>query len=427
MLLLAFSGVTGLVGAAALAAVFSLLILLAAAASARRHPVSPSAPPLRLAVVVPAHNEEAVLADTLASLNSQSYPAECFESVVVADNCTDATAAIARRFGATVLERTHASERGKGYALNHAVSYLLAQPLVADGFVVIDADTVAAPDFLSCISARISHNVDPRGYGAWQGRYSVLNSQDGWRAALMTAAFDLVNHVKPLGRDRLGLSAGLKGNGMAFTRALAEVLPWPGGSLTEDLDYGLELARRFDLRVQYVPEARVEAQMPATAEQAASQRSRWERGRYGLVRERAGPLLGEGLRRRSLLLLDAAWDLLTPPLAELAALLLLFLGLTLLGTATHLLPHPVFWLLSAVSGLLGLGIYVFGGLRVAGAGPEAYAALARAPFYALWKFALLFTGRKRSAKSSEGTADEWVRTERIPLAEAAPTTESHPL
>ena len=133
----------------------------------------------------------------------------------------------------------------------------------------------------------------------------------------MASAFDLVNHVKPLGRETLGLSVGLKGNGMAFTPALAAQLPWPGGSLTEDLDYGLELARRFGVRVGYAPEARVLAQMPTTTNQAASQRARWEGGRMGLVRARALPLLGEGLRRRSLLLLDMAWDLLTPPLAEL--------------------------------------------------------------------------------------------------------------
>lgn len=417
--ILALSIVTGLVGAAALASVLSLLVLLTAAAcsrrsSARSPSISPSNP-LLLAVIVPAHDEELVLAGTLASLRAQAYPAECFEIVVVADNCTDSTAAIARSSGATVLERTSGAERGKGYALNHAVKHLLAQPLVADGFVIIDADTVAAPDFLAQISARISQNQDPRGYGAWQGRYGVLNARDGWRAALMMAAFDLVNHVKPLGRDTLGLSAGLKGNGMAFTRAIAEALPWPGGSLTEDLDYGLELSRRFNLRVQYVPEACVEAQMPATAGQAASQRSRWERGRFGLVRERALPLLGEGLRCRSRLLLDAAWELLTPPLAEVAALLLLFAGLTAFGTAVSLLPHPVIWIAAAAAGLLGLTLYVLGGLRVAGAGREAYAALLRAPFYVLWKFALLFTGRRKSAG--------WVRTERAPLSKTVSETQ----
>lgn len=418
LLPLLFVLLTALIGAVALAAVLSLLLLLAAAAARRPAALPSDASPVRLAVVVPAHNEELVLEATLASLASQDYPAGCAQIVVVADNCTDGTAAIARSRGALVLERT-SDERGKGYALNFAISYLLAQPLSPEAVVIVDADTQAAPDFLRRMSARISQNKDPRGYGAWQGRYGVLNAGDGWRAALMTAAFDLVNHVKPLGRDRLGLSAGLKGNGMAFTSALAAALPWPGGSLTEDLDYGLELARLYNLRVQYVPEARVAAQMPATAAQAGSQRKRWEQGRAGLVRERALPLLAEGLRRRSLLLLDAAWDLLTPPLAELAALLLAFLALTALGAAAHLLPHPAVWLGASLFGLLSLAVYVLAGLRVAGAGPDAYAALFRAPFYAVWKIALLVTGRNKS----KNAPDEWVRTGRHPLtsdlAEAA--------
>ena len=420
---LLFICLTGITGAAALAATLSLLCLLAAAAWPRRRPDSHrfSAAPLLLAVIVPAHNEELVLAGTLASLAAQDYPAECFEVVVVADNCTDGTFALARAQGATVWERVNRDQRGKGYALNHAISLLLARPVVPDGFIVIDADTMAAPDFLACMSARLSATQDKRGYAAWQGRYGVLNTRDGWRAALMTAAFDLVNHVKPLGRDRLGLSAGLKGNGMAFTCPLAAALPWPGGSLTEDLDYGLELARRFGLRVQYAPEAQVRAQMPATASQAASQRKRWERGRLSLVRERALPLLMEGLRLRSLLLLDAAWELLTPPLAELAALLLAFAGLVAFGTASRCLPHPGVWAIAGTLGILGLLVYILGGLRVARAKPEVYAALLRAPFYAFWKFALLLGGRK----PSKNTADAWVRTERSPLS--SPPISSEPI
>ncbi|MGI4789053.1 MAG: glycosyltransferase family 2 protein [Janthinobacterium lividum] len=413
---------SGLIGAAAIPATLSLLVLLAAAAGSRRRPaLSRSAAPLLLAVIVPAHNEELVLAGTLTSLKAQKYPKECFEIVVVADNCTDGTLQIAYSHNVTTLERVSSSERGKGYALNHAISYLLEQPLVADGFIVVDADTWVAPDFLACMSARISCSHDIRGYGAWQGRYGVLNGQEGWRAALMTAAFDLVNHVKPLGRDALGLSAGLKGNGMAFTRALAAALPWPGGSLTEDLDYGLELARCFGLRVEYAPEARVQAQMPVTASQAASQRKRWEGGRLGLMRERALPLLWEGLRCRSLLLIDAAWDLLIPPLAELGALLLAFAGLTALGTVMHSLPHPGFWISAGAFGVAGLIVYVLGGLRVAGAPPEAYAALLRAPLYAVWKFVLLFTRRKRSKDASGDSAPiEWVRTERTSLSADLP-------
>jgi len=403
------------VGLAAAGSVALLLSLLAAAFAGRR-PVPPPARPLDLVVIVPAHNEELVLAGTLDSLGKQDYPAECFEIVVVADNCLDTTAALAGSHGVTVLERTHAQERGKGYALNHALAHLLSRPSPAEGFVIVDADTWVAPDFLSRMSARLQSSGGADIAAAWQGRYGVLNFGESWRAGLMAAAFDLVNHVKPLGREALKLSVGLKGNGMAFTRAAAAAQPWPGGSLTEDLDYGLALARHLGVRVGYAHEARVLAQMPTDAAHAGSQRSRWERGRLKMVRERALPLFWEGLRTRNRLLADMGLDLMVPPLAELAALTLAWSGLVLLGAAAHLLPHPAAWLSAAALTVAGLLVYILGGLRVAGAPPEAFAALLRAPVYVVWKFALALSGLARGGRG----ADEWVRTERAPLAPEAP-------
>ena len=408
---------TSLVGAVCVLSIASLLTLLVAALLPRRRVSRTKAAPLALAVIVPAHDEALVLASTLDSLLAQDFPAECRELIVVADNCTDETAQIARARGITVLERISAEERGKGYALNFAMAYLHALPERPDGVVIVDADTFAAPDFLTRIGQSLERARDERGFGAVQGRYGVLNVGDGWRAALMAGAFDLVNHIKPLGRERLGLSAGLKGNGMAFTWPLASALPWPGGSLTEDLDYGLDLARRFGVRVAYVPEARVRAQMPTTAAQAASQRDRWERGRAGLTRERGLRLLWEGLRGRNLLLLDMAVDLLTPPLAELGALLCAWVILVGGGGVLGILPHAGHW--AKALGLTGAGllVYILGGLRAAGATRAAYAALARAPFYAVWKIGLRLAGRRRGPN--------WVRTARIALP-AAPVDSEQP-
>lgn len=415
-----------LVGLAVAGSVAFLLSLLAAAALAARRSAPPPPPgrPLHLAVIVPAHDEELVLAGTLDSLDKQDYPSECYDVVVVADNCADTTAILAGAHGVIVLERTHAHERGKGYALNHAVTHLLAWPSPPEGFVIVDADTWVAPDFLTRMNARLQSGGGADGCAAWQGRYGVLNFGESWRAGLMAAAFDLVNHIKPLGREALKLSVGLKGNGMAFTRAVAAAQPWPGGSLTEDLDYGLELARRLGLRVGYAHEARVLAQMPTDAAQAGSQRSRWERGRLKLVRERALPLLWEGVQGRNRLLADMGLDLLVPPLAELSALTLAWSGLIVLGTALHLLPHPAVWLSAA--GLTGTGLlaYILGGLRVAGAPPEAFAALLRAPFYIAWKLALALSGIARRRRGSD--ADEWVRTERAPLTPAPPVSSFPP-
>lgn len=412
------------IGLFALASVSALLFLLTAAVWAGRRYAAPKPPaaPLCLAVIVPAHNEEMVLKGTLASLLAQIYPQECYEIVVVADNCTDTTAALARSLSATVLERADSAQRGKGHALNYAIHSVLSSPLPPDGIVIVDADTWVAPDFLACMSARLQSGLGPNDYAAWQGRYGVLNFGESWRAGLMAAAFDLVNHVKPLGRDALKLSVGLKGNGMAFSQAVAREFAWPGGSLTEDLDYGLELAKR-GVRIGYAPEACVLAQMPVSAGQAESQRSRWERGRRQTMRRRALPLLWDGLRQGNPLLLDMACDLLIPPLAELGALVLAWFSLALLGTSLHLLPHPAIWLLAASLTAAGLLVYVLGGLRAAGAPREAYAALIRAPFYALWKIVLLL---RKPAKRPGVVGDEWVRTERAPLAVEMPSIEALP-
>lgn len=415
---------TGVLGVLVAGSVAYLLLLLAAALLALRerrsvkadlHPTAgDELRPLRTVVVIPAHNEEWVLGATLDSLNDQDYPRDRYQVVVVADNCSDGTVAVAATYGARVLERQDVSRRGKGYALEWAFARLLAEPESADAFVIIDADTWVAPDFLTCMTAQLAAKQDARGCCALQGRYGVLNGKEGWRAALMAAAFDLHNHVKPLGWDRLGLTVGLKGNGMAFTRAVLERAPWQGHSITEDIDYGLDLLYHHGIRVRYVPHAEVRAQMPVTAAQGASQRERWERGRYRLLRQRVWPLAQAALIRRDLRLADSACALIVPPLAELAGMLLLLAVMVVVGRIANLLPIPNVWAGALILTILGLCTYVTGGLLVSGAPISAFAALLWAPWYALWKFGLYTLSLLRT--SSRPGAAEWVRTERAPVS-----------
>lgn len=425
-----FTAGVALIGIVVTASVTYLLTLLGfaltAPASAEARRADTTAPPpagacpsdavsIHFAVVVPAHDEEAVLATVLKSLARQDYPCSDYEVVVIADNCRDATAALGRTHGATVLERHDPANRGKGHALNWGLSHLLSRPRPPDAFIVIDADSLVAPDFLRRINARLVRDMDARGLCALQGRYGVLNADQGWRAALMAAAFALANHIRPLGREQMGLSAGLKGNGMAFTRAVVECARWSGDSITEDLEYGFRLVRSHGLRVGYVPEARVWAQMPTGPRQAAPQRRRWESGRYGLTRRGALPLLWEGLRRRSLLRCDAACDLLLPPLAELGLLLSLWCVLIMVGRAAHLLPWPQAWAATAASCALGLGAYVLVGLRAAGAPAAVYAALLSAPLYVVWKVCLCGASLIRCWCAGRKGA-RWERTPRTSAA-----------
>ncbi len=419
--------------------IYLLLLLVSAVAVApRRRGAAPKeiGAGARMAVVIPAHDEELVLAATLDSLRRQDYPSDAFHIVVIADNCSDATASIAREWRAVTLERRNLEERGKGYALEWAFARLLdpASPTAeTEAYIIVDADTQLAPDFLSVMARRLRREASGRSIAesvvVLQGRYGVLNPGEGWRTALMTAAFDLCNHVRLQGAANLGLSVGLKGNGMAFSRALLEKARWQGRSITEDIDYGLDLLLEHDVIVGYEPRARVWAQMPAGDAPAASQRERWERGRYRLLRQRVPGLLRESLRRRRLALFVAALDLMIPPLAELLGLLLLWGAVTGIGIAAGALPVWSLWIW--LVGLVGFVLYVLAGLKAAGAKRETFRALLHVPVYVSWKLVLYlrrFVGarlRLRNAapatpRSDGLSADDWIRTERTAVPVAVP-------
>jgi 1,2-diacylglycerol 3-beta-glucosyltransferase len=404
----------------ATATVLWLASLLIAAVLPRRSRTQGDGHPA-LVVVIPAHDEEMVIAQTLRSLAGQDYPSDRFRTVVVADNCTDRTAQIARDAGAVVLEREDRVARGKGFALAWAFERILSRSepvagFVPDACVIVDADTWVDPKCLAILASHVPS--DPAVPVAVQGRYGVLNPDSGWRAALMTAAFELCNHVRLLGTDRFGGSVGLKGNGMIFSRGVLERLPWSGSSVTEDIDYGLDLLLRQGVRVQYAPEALVQAQMPVTASQGESQRARWEGGRYRLMARRVPELLAAAPRRRDIRLVWSAFDLATLPLAEVVASLLIW-GL-LCVPAWWMLPQSFALAAATACGAVGaiLAVYVLFGLRVAGAGADTYRALLRVPTYVFWKLAIYLRGRLSAGRKSgapPGADAEWVRTERVAM------------
>ena len=400
-----------------------LLFILISAATApkRKSTVTARASLLSATVVIPAHNEEDVISATLQSLAAVQPP---LPVVVIADNCTDRTAQLARDAGAFVIERQNKDERGKGFALAFAFDILMrgagnaneVRGAGADAYIVVDADTQVQPDFAVRLLAELPD--DPSVPAAVQGRYGVMNGGDGWRAALMSAAFDLVNHVRLLAIDHAGGCLGLKGNGMAFTRGCLEQYPMSGRSVTEDLDYAMDLMQHGGIRVQYAPHAFVCAQMPVTGDQARSQRQRWEGGRYRVVRSRAPQLLKALVSTHDFRLVGAMFELLQPPLAEQVAGCI---GLSSLAILCVLLGSPLAGIAMMAAGfsVASVLMYVFFGLGLAGAKKETFKALAFAPIYIVWKLVLYAVGLvsgRRSGKADTGGADaEWVRTSRIKI------------
>jgi cellulose synthase/poly-beta-1,6-N-acetylglucosamine synthase-like glycosyltransferase len=370
--------------------------LLVLTLASRRSIVSaPAHPRVRFDVVVPAHDEEAGIQDTVRSLLALDYPAELRRVVVVADNCGDATAERARAAGAEVLERTDPEHRGKGYALALAFGRALEKG-AADAVVVVDADTVVTPNLLRAFAARLE-----RGAMAVQAAHTVRNPDASWRTRLLAIAMVLVNVARSLGRERLGCSSGLKGNGMCFSTRLLREVPYGAFSIVEDLEYGIRVGLAGH-RVEFAHEAAALSEMVTSASAARSQRRRWEQGRGAIVREWALPLAWRGLRRRDRVALDMAFDLLTPPLAQLAAAILAGLLVSVaVGAVLHVtLIAPWAWL----AALVALLVYVVRGWWISGTGARGLGSLLYAPVYLAWKLATFASARR--------PPDAWVRTAR---------------
>jgi cellulose synthase/poly-beta-1,6-N-acetylglucosamine synthase-like glycosyltransferase len=370
------------------------LLTLAALAADRRGPPG-GVRRTRFALLVPAQNEEALIGRLVESLAAQDYPRDRVQVCVVADNCTDRTAERAAAAGARVYQRDDPSLRGKGHALHWLLNRLQAEREAGSGldaYVVLDADSVVDPCYLARMDARLQ-----AGARAIQPYYGVLNPGDSPVAAIRHAALAAIHYVRPLGRSALGLSAGLKGNGMCFAAVLLEGTSWQWYTLAEDVELHLALVRQ-GVRVAFAPETWVRAEMPVTLEQAASQNARWERGRLDMARGPALRLLWDAARRRSPLRADAALEQLIPPLSVPFALS----GLLFAGSLLARAWLPAALLAASLAGQLG---QLVAGLALVGAPPHAYRALAFAPVYVGWKVLLYL----RSLVTAPTT---WVRTTR---------------
>lgn len=383
---LLFEGLIGLI-------VGYLLLLTGAALFARRRsPRRSGEPTQRFAILVPAHNEERLLPSTLASLRAMDYPPELFQVYVVADNCNDRTAELARQGGARVYERFNTELVGKGYALEWLLEKVWASQTEHDAIVILDADTVVSPNFLRVMDARMA-----RGERAIQAYYAVRDPASSRSASLRAVALAVLHYLRPQGRMVLGGSTGLKGNGMVFAADIMRKHRWPA-SLTEDIEYHMALILAGE-RVMFAPDAQVQAEMPDTLNSSQSQNVRWERGRVEMVQNYVPRLMREAARRRSFLLFDAAVEQLIPPYSVVAGA-----SVAGLAAAAALRSRPA--VLLGLALIKGQIVYIFTGLALSQAPRHVYLTLLYAPFFVLWKIWLYI--RVLFGRNNQ----DWIRTRR---------------
>lgn len=358
----------------------------------RSSPCLAGSPPVRLAVVVPAHNEESLIARCVESLRT-SAEGTATQIFVIAHNCSDQTARRAVLAGAEVLVYDNPKAAGKGFALLHGFQHAFRSGSDINSVLVVDADSIVTENLIQVVRSTLANGVD-----AIQCRYEMESNPSRPKTKLTALAFRGFNLIRAGGRDRLGLSAGILGNGFAIQREALEQTPYNALSVVEDLEYHVQFVLS-DRRVRFLREAMVSSCATSSDQGDVTQRSRWEGGRAGVARRWVMPLTGKMILGR-LYLLEPILDLCSLPLGYAALAVVVALCL------------PLAWL-RIYSGV-ALGVMMTHVLAAAWNGPslsEDMRTLLSVPAYVFWKLSIL--PRIFHASSSNAA---WIRTERGPIS-----------
>lgn len=374
-----------------------LLGEIALSFSSRRFSRTGGALPARrpkIAVLVPAHNESAGIVPTLADIKSQLVAGD--RLLLVADNCTDDTAAVALAKGAEVIERFDETARGKGYALAFGIDRLASNP--PEIVVMIDADcriASGAIERISCLSASTGRPVQAL-YLMTAPNDSSINHQ------VAEFAWRVKNWLRPLGFSVVNLPCQLMGSGMAFPWSVIRSATLADGNIVEDINLGLELAIKGHPPL-FCPSAKVTSLFPASREGAVSQRRRWEQGHIHMIVKSTGIAITAGIVKRDWNLLALALDLTVPPLSALALSLGLMFAVSVVFSMIG--PSTLPLLTSVICLVMFVGAIILSWLKT-GYEVLPLQAIPRCVPYVLKKIELYVS------MISSKTKLEWTRTDR---------------
>jgi cellulose synthase/poly-beta-1,6-N-acetylglucosamine synthase-like glycosyltransferase len=345
-----------------------------------------------VAILVPAHDEELGIAQTLTTLLPQLTAQD--QLVVIADNCSDRTAQICRNLGVTVLERFNQQDKGKGYALDHGLQFLQANP--PDVVIVFDADCYVHPgsvDKLAKLAKISGRPVQP---------INLLNPPaEGTPKSIISAlAFMVKNLVRPSGLQRLGLPCLLT-MGTAFPWSVISQAPLATNNLVEDMQLGIDLAIAGTSPL-FCAEARVTGVLPQKEQAASSQKIRWIHGHLQTMQTQVPRLFKEAFTQRRFELLAIALDLCVPPLSLLTIAWIMILSG---GIVQVIVQHELtIVILALLEGFLLL-VAIIGAWAKFSRNDIPLKTLLKIPFYLLWKIPIYLAFLFKPQQS-------WVRTER---------------
>lgn len=347
----------------------------------------------RIAVLVPAHNEAVGIRETVLTLLPQLTDQD--RLVVIADNCEDETAMIARSLGARVIERQDPEHRGKGYALDYGLQFLAEDP--PEMVVMIDADCRVHPEAIGRIAALAATHRRPV-----QATYLLEPSANlSPKTAVSLLAFTVKNLVRPMGLAQLGFPCLLTGTGMAFPWSIISAAALASGNIVEDMQLALDLTIAGHPPI-FCPDAKVTGVLPEQQQVAKRQRTRWEHGHLQTLLTQVPRLLKAAVQQKRFDLWAIALDLCIPPLS---LLVLLWLGVTVTALAAYWLGTS--WVPLGLAAMEGILIFcsIFTAWFKFGRAELPARTLLSIPLYILWKLPLYLAFLIQPEK-------KWIRTER---------------
>lgn len=275
---------------------------------------------IKYKILIPAHNEAEIIGLTLSNLLKEKVLAH--NIILVADNCTDSTAAIANDIGVKVLERQSSKQRGKGFALDYGIKYLKHND-VPDIVIILDADCEIEQAAITALLQKCMKNNKPQ-----QALYFMRNQEDAsLKQKIAGFAWFVKNKIRPTAINYLNLPVTLTGTGMAFPWLLIQKVDVANGNIVEDMQLGIDCTL-LGQAPQLCEQATVYSEFPVDKNAAITQRTRWEHGHLSIIIKQVPKLISQAIIQRDIKLFLLALDIGVPPLALLILMSVIVMMIT---------------------------------------------------------------------------------------------------
>ena len=248
--------------------------------------------------IIPAHNEEKVVGNLIESLKQQNYPKELYDIYVIADNCTDSTAKVAKEAGAIVCERFDPDHKTKGYALQWFLKQKIEENADYDAFFVFDADNIVDKNFIVNMNKKLCQGED-----VVQGYRDIKNPTDNWITAGYALFYWTMHRLYHLARYNIGLSPLLNGTGFMVRFDVVKPNGWETETLTEDIEFSLKRIIQGK-KLGWATDAIVYDEQPTSFKQSWSQRSRWTVGHMQCIKRYTVELFNSVRKHKTLMNFD---------------------------------------------------------------------------------------------------------------------------